>query len=627
MNKYSYISYLFVLLGAATIGLLVYSCANRAYPEGGPKDVVAPKVVAEIPESFSKNFSKKHVNIYFDEYVQLKEINEKFIISPPQKKKPKVNLRAKYVRVSFVDSLKQNTTYSLDFADAIVDNNESNPMGYYRYVFSTGNEIDTLELSGNVVYAETNEPMLNMYVFLYEKNVDSLPLLQIPDYIARTDSSGFFRVTNLKDGEYKIVAVGDNNRDYKFTPEAETVGFMDSLVHPVAMSMVRYDTITRIDKIIGKDTITSDTILTVNYIAYGPNNLYLRLFEEKPTQLYMVDDNRKERERLDFIFSIPAKNGFEIELWDTLATQPFPQDWYIKEHSVGNDTITLWMKDSLVYKKDTLGFIVKYLRTDSTGQYVLAADTNRYTFTEKKKTERKNKKKEEEVKAVAIEFLNINSNVGSEFDLGGRLTLSFDRPILEEGLRSIQLLEKVDTVYQPKKYTLVEDSLKIRQFYLETKLDAEKEYMLKADSATIYDIYGKFNNKFEKTFKMRSPEYYGKLILNVSGVTGNTVLQLYKSENSKSENGKRKFSIVAEHFVDKDGIVTFDLLHEGKYQVRAILDHNGNQKWDTGLYLKRVQPEEIRYLPVEITMKQNFDIEQEFDLQKKGDEGKVKNKK
>lgn len=94
-----------------------------------------------------------------------------------------------------------------------------------------------------------------------------------------------------------------------------------------------------------------DSIVTQEYLGFGPNNLYLRLFQEKLTQLYMTDDDRKERERLDFIFSIPGKNEFKARLFDTLSTEPLPEDWYVLEHSAGNDTLALWIKDSTVYKK------------------------------------------------------------------------------------------------------------------------------------------------------------------------------------------------------------------------------------------------------------------------------------
>ncbi len=608
MNRNSIIFYFFLLLAAITSVPVVHSCANRGYPEGGPKDTISPVVLYERPLSYSKDFSKKRVDIYFDEFIQLKQINEKFIISPPQAKKPKVSGRGKYVRVELLDSLRPNTTYSLDFADAIVDNNEGNPLGFYRYVFSTGKTIDSLELSGNVVDAITNEPVLNAYVFLYKNHADSVPVIQIPDYIARTDSVGFFRVTNLNDTIYKIVAIEDANRDYKFTPEGERVGFLDSLVRPVVVALSHSDTITRIEKIVGKDTIMSDTIIHVDALGYGPNNLYLRLFEEKRTQLYMVDDARKERERLDFIFSIPGENDFKILLRDTTV-----KDWYIMERTANHDTITLWIKDSIVYKKDTLNCILTYLRSDSTGRHVSYSDTNRYTFSDKKPTSDRNRKKED----TSIKFLQVNVNAGTELDMNTRLALSFGKPIDEEGLSHISLSERVDTLLHPVKYTIRRDSLKIRKFYFDANLLPGKEYLLKIDSATIYSIYGEHNNRLEKSFKIKTAESYGKIILTVTGIEqGDVIIQLYKSEGggTKSNKDRKDVTVFQEKILEVDGTVTFEFLNEGKYQIRAIFDTNRNGKWDTGLYLKRVQPEKIKYLQGELNVKQNFDVEQDFDL-------------
>lgn len=600
-------------LGAIMVAVTVYACANRGYPEGGPKDTTPPKVVAEVPVSYTRNFNKKRVDIYFDEFVQLKDINEKFVFSPPLKKNPRVSLKGKYVQVSIPDTLKPNTTYSMDFADAIVDNNEGNPLGFYRYVFSTGDVIDSLEISGNVVNAESYEPMMNVLVALYENHGDSIPLLELPDYIARTDSSGFFRVTNLRDAEYRVAAIDDANKDKKYTPESEMFAFLDSTVRPVVMPMVRTDTFKIIEQIVGRDTITSDSIVTNEYLAYGPANLFLRIFQEKLTQLYLVDDDRKERERLDFIFSIPGANDLKVRLWDTLATEPLPEDWYFMEHNAGNDTISLWIKDSTVYKRDTLNVILTYLRSDSTGQHVSYADTTRYTFKDKTNDASRNKKKEE--KAPPIEFMEIKPSVAGDMDLGTRFYLEFARPIDKSSLQNMRLSEKVDTVYQPVQFEIEEDPLKVRRVYIDAPWKAGSEYQLQLDSATVYDIYGRFNDKLDKKFKVRTEEYYGKIMLNVKGVTGNTIVQLYKSESGKSENGKRTYSVVREKQVGQDGEVVFDLLPEGKYKFRAILDTNGNGVWDTGLYLKNQQPEEIIYMPAEISVKQNFDIEQEFNLQ------------
>lgn len=614
MSRMNQNSFRWDWVGALALALLVYACANRGYPEGGPKDTTPPVVVGEVPVSYTKNFDKKRVDIFFNEFVQLKDVNEKFVFSPPLKKNPKVSLRGKYVQVSIPDTLRPNTTYSMDFADAIVDNNEGNPLGYYRYVFSTGDIIDTLEVSGNVVNAESYEPMVNILVGLYEDQADSVPLLQLPDYIARTDSAGFFRLTNLRQAHYRVMAIEDKNKDKKYAPEAEMFGYLDSTVFPIVMPMVRTDTFRIIEQISGRDTIARDSIVTTEYLGYGPGNLYIRMFQEKLTQLYLVDSDRKDREKLDFIFSIPAENEFQARLWDTLATEPLPEDWYFKEQTIGKDTITLWIKDSTVYKRDTLNVILSYLRSDSTGQHTLYADTVHYSFKEKKNNESRGKKKKEDDNPK-IEFLQIKSNVSGELDLKARLRLEFDRPVDKSGLQHLRLSEKVDTLYQPVDFKVNEDDRKVRAVYVDAPWKAGGEYLLEIDSASVYDIYGHFNDKVSKNFKVRTEEYYGKVILTVKGVTGNTILQLYKSDTGKSENGKRKYSIVREQQIKGDGVVEFELLPEGKYKFRAILDTNGNGVWDTGLYLKHQQPEEIVYLPAEIAVKQNFDIEQEFDLQ------------
>lgn len=598
--------------GIMVVALCIYACANRGYPEGGPKDETPPQVVEEVPLSYTTNFKAKRVNIYFDEFVQLNDINNKFIFSPPVKKDPKVSLKGKYVQVAIPDSLRENTTYSLDFADAIVDNNESNPLGFYRYVFSTGERIDTLELGGTVVNAESYEPVLGVLVALYEKSGDSIPLKELPDYIARTDSSGNFRLTNLREGHYRVMAIEDANRDKMYTPESEMFAWMDTTVFPVVEPATRVDTFHVIEKIVEADTILRDSIVRTDYLAYGPSNLYLRLFLEKLTQLYLVEDDRKEREQLNFIFSIPGENGLEVTLWDTLATEPLPQDWYFKEHSAGNDTLTLWIKDSTVYKKDTLNVILSYMRSDSTGQWERYSDTARYTFRAKEKKEGKSKKKDED--APKVEFLEIKSNISGDLDLGARLYLEFSRPINKSTLDSIRVLEKVDTVYQLIPFQVVEDSLRVRRVFVDAAWKAGGEYQLQVDSATIYDIYGRFNDKLEKKFKVRTEEYYGKIMVNVRGVDCPTIVQLYKAENGKSENGKRTYNIVQSKVVEQDGEVVFPLLPEGKYCVRAILDRNGNGVWDTGLYLKHRQPEEIVYLRGEIAVKQNFDVEQDFDI-------------
>ena len=183
----------------------------------------------------------------------------------------------------------------------------------------------------------------------------------------------------------------------------------------------------------------------------------------------------------------------------------------------------------------------------------------------------------------------------------------FAQPVIPEGLKSIQLFEKVDTNWVEVTHRIIPDSLNIRRFYLNHPWKPETDYHLLMDSATVYSIYGRFNDRLEKKFTTKALSSYGTIMINVTGVDVPVIIQLYQGDNVK---------VVREKWIDQGGTVTFDYLHEGKYMLRAIIDRNGNKKWDTGNFLKSLQPEEIKYLDVELELKQNFDIQQSFDVSK-----------
>ena len=613
MNRFYWNGFCFV---AIIVALIIYACANRGYPQGGLKDETPPKVVKEVPESYSTNFKGKQIDIYFDEYIQLKEIANKFVMSPPAKKKAKVSLRGKYVRVTFQDTLKPNTTYTLDFADAIVDNNEGNPLGFYRYVFSTGPQLDSMELGGQVIDMETQLPVLGATVMFYENHADSAAILDLPSYVARTDSAGMFRVTNIKNADYRVLAIDDANRDNKFLPTEEKVGFIDSLIRTISFPKTIYDTIHPDTTVVeGRRTkkgmefrvLSRDTIIRRDFTAFGPTNLFIPMFNEEKVQLYMVDELRKERERLDFIFSLPAENQLSVRLLGVhLLDKANQDDWYIEERSAGRDTIQMWIKDSLVYKIDSLVAEVSYLRTDSLGKRTMFTDTTKFFYKDKPLPRGKRNKEKDSI--PEIKFMEIKAGLGATVDLNRSITLEFDRPIFEEGLKSIKLLEKVDSVWVPTDFNVKHDSLKIRRYYVEKQWKPETEYQLSIDSMGIYSIYGLYNNKLEKSFKTKAIEDYGNIIVNVQEATTPIILQLYQ--------GDKEIKILEERTIKGNGKVVFDYLNEGTYMIRAILDRNGNGKWDTGNYLKHLQPEEVKYLPVEIKLKKNFDVEQDFDMSK-----------
>lgn len=589
MNRLNnYLKYISIV----AFGLVVYSCANRGYPEGGPKDETAPVIIHSDPSNGTLNFDKKKANIYFDEFVQLKEITEKFIISPPQKKKPLIKLRGKRVLVDFQDTLKENTTYSLDFGDAIVDNNEGNPMGDYRYYFSTGETIDTMRVGGFVYDAFTRKPLENMYVMLYENHADSIPLKEVASYVARTDTAGYFSVTNIKQANYRILAIEDANRNYIFESPAEKVGFIDTLIYPVCFPLTR------------RDTASDDTTAVISYSAFGPDNLVLYAFDEQKNQQYLIDGKRTQRNKLNFIFSLPRKDELQIDLLGIDEGK----DWYITEHSINNDTVDIWIQDSTIFKRDSLDAQIKYLMTDTLGVLIPKVDTLNLNFITKKKVEKKKKRKkkdEEEAKKKTV-FLKTDVNLGATVEINSVVKFAFGEPIVGNLDDKVTLYMMEDTLKVKQDIKITQDSLKIREFTLDYKWIPEGKYSLEVDSAVIYSVYGLHNDKVKKDFSVRPEDFYGKILLSLKNVTTPVVIQLIQ--------GKKEEKVIRSQLGNKDGVYTFKYLKAGEYSFKIIKDINGNGKWDTGNYLKKRQAEEIIYLDKIIKVRQNWDFEQSWEM-------------
>jgi len=572
------------------ICVLIYSCANRGYPKGGPKDVTKPVIVKESPENGGTGFDKKKLNIYFDEYVQLKDVASKFMISPPQKKKPKVKLRGKRVLVEFQDSLRDSTTYSLDFGTSIVDNNEGNPMGRYRYFFSTGNHIDTMQIGGNVYDAYTHKPVENAYVMLYdEKITDSIPLKEVPLYVARTDTAGYFSLTNIKQQRYRIMAIEDGDRNYIFTSPTERVAFTDSIIYPVSFSMEK------------RDTSSQDTTAMISYIAYGPENIRLDMFQEKPNQQYLLNADRKERACIDFNFAIPRKDSLRVDLLGI----DNEEEVFLKELNPTMDTLKYWIVDTAVLNLDTLRAELIYLKTDTLGQLVEYRDTTDFDFEDEEVYVEKKKKKDKKKK---VDFLKMKFNLSGSVDIDSRLTLDMGQPVLGslDSLISLYKFEN-DTVKVKQNIKIRRDSLKIRRYSIDYKWIPESKYSLEVDSASIYSVFGKFNDKIESRFSVLGEDKYGTIRLNVKNGEYPMILSLAKKSGED-------YKSVRSVYPDKDGVYTFKHVKPGKYFFMSIHDTNGNRVWDTGSYLKHIFPEQVKYQDKEMEIRENWDFDEEWDF-------------
>ena len=588
--------------------IIGYSCASMGTPDGGPYDEMPPKFVGSSPRLHAVNVKEKKIELEFDEFIKLEKPSEKVVVSPPQLEQPEIKVVGKKVVAQLFDTLKHATTYTIDFSDAIVDNNEGNPMGNFTYSFSTGATIDTMEVSGAVLNAEDLEPIKGIQVGLH-MNLNDSALNTLPfDRVSRTDSRGRFSIRGVAPGKYRIYALMDGNQNYLYDSKTETVAFSDSIIIPSMMPATRQDTL-------WKDTLTIDTIKTVGYTRFMPDDIILRAFKEENTRQYL---SRKERDKENhFILTFSAK----ADTLPMLKGLNFDEkDAFVIEANEGNDSICYWVKDSLVYQMDTLAIQVDYLYTDTLDQLVPKTDTlylaNKLTREqrdklkkqEEEKKEKERKKREKKGEAPKPEptlFLKMNVDAPSAFDINRNVVLSFDEPLARIDTSSIHVSVKEDTLWVEKPFILVADSVIPRRYEILADWQPDREYQLKIDSTAITGLYGLHTDKVDQSFKVKKLDEYGTLFFNIRGVNQPAIVELLDAA------GK----VIRQQRVTPEGTADFYYLAPNtKYYVRMFMDRNGNGKWDTGNVEKRMQPEEVYYLPKSWEMKANFDFEETWDI-------------
>ena len=279
--------------------LVPIACASIGSPEGGPKDTTPPKVIKCLPENQSAHNSRKKVSIYFDEYIKLENANEKVVISPPQMEMPEIKASGKKISVELLDSLKQNTTYTIDFSDAIVDNNEGNPLGLFTYSFSTGETIDTMEVSGTLLEAENLEPIKGLLIGLHRNIADSA-FTRLPfDRVSRTDSRGRFTIKGVAPGTYRIYALEEADGNFMFNQKSEKIAFDTTCIIPSCAPATRPDTIWR-------DSTHIDSIRTVSYTRFYPDNIVLKAFKEEFYSLHLLKTERATPFSFSIYFTGPC---------------------------------------------------------------------------------------------------------------------------------------------------------------------------------------------------------------------------------------------------------------------------------------------------------------------------------
>lgn len=567
----------------------MYSCANMASPNGGPYDEKPPKFIRSTPAPNETNFKGKKIEIEFDELVQLEKPMENVIVTPPQQQLPVIRSAGKKVIVQLKDTLKENTTYTIDFTNSIADNNEKNVFENFSFAFSTGNEIDSLEISGVLLNAQNLEPMPGITIGLHADLNDSA-FVKLPfNRTSRTNDKGQFTIRNIATGTYRMFALNDLNRDYKFDQAGEDIAFMDSVVIPSFEFSTRQDTI-------WKDSLTVDTIKTVNYTRFIPDDIQLRLFKEDFVRQYILKPERVQENRFTLKFNAP------------LDTIPFPKplnfdvkddNWFFVQEADANKTVHYWLTDSTIWQQDTLMVAVTYPKSDSLN--ILRPQVDTLQLTMRRRPEPKKKRKKDEPEPIV--FLGMSVDAPGKMEIYDTVSVTFDEPLLDIKKEMFNLEIKVDTLWEKTDFDFFRDSLNTLSYNIERKWNYGETFRLTVDSAAIQSLYGKWNNKYSGEFSIKRQDEYGNLFLEISGIDTPAFVDLL----DRSDNVIRRAPVT-------DGGALFMDLKPDKYYARIVQDTNNNNKWDTGNYAKKLQPEEVFYYPNVIEILVNFDITQNWDV-------------
>ena len=615
------------------VALLLAACASIGSPEGGPRDYTPPQVMKSSPEPGTVNFKGNKVEITFDEIVNLKDQQKKVVISPAPKTQPLIRATGKKLTIEFRDELLENTTYVIDFSNAIEDNNEGNQLDGYSFAFSTGDEIDTLAVSGIVLRAKDLEPMQHIIVGLHS-NLDDTAFTCVPlERVSRTNDKGMFTIRNLKPGSYHVFALNDVDGDYRMA-RTEDIAFLDEIIVPTTDEYTSQDTVFTFDHRV-------DTVVNATHTLFLPNDLLLCIFNEGYRSHYVRQTSRPADNKLHVLFGAPNDSlpGMEV-----IRPAEHQRDWFRVERTMANDSLFYWITDSAMIKTDTIIVAMTYLRSDSVDQLVQVTDTVRFGYRkpnaqvkeeEKKAKEREDRAKrlaqllEKQEKAIAegkelsegereeikelqrvdpneIPKLKMELLKSGTIDVGDSIIFNFDTPIADIDPSGVHLEVKRDTLWVPYSGKMpamrpVDDCNPMR-YWLPLAMLPDSTYRLTIDSAAVTSVYGLANGKLVKELKVRGLEEYANVYFRVNAKDGAFVELLGSGEK------------VLRTVPVRNG--AFELLNvtPGTYYLRLTLDANGNGKWDTGNYKSHQQPEEVYYYPKKLRLRRNWDLDENWNI-------------
>lgn len=579
-------------------------------PDGGWYDDNPPVVIGSNPADQSTNVKAKKITIYFNEYIKLEDATNKVVVSPPQLEVPEIQAAGKKIIVELQDTLKENTTYTIDFSDAISDNNEGNPMESFTYSFSTGNQIDTMEVSGYVLDASNLEPIKGISVGLYDDLADSAFKTKPMMRISRTDSRGHFVIKGIAPGTYRAFALQEMDGNYYFSQKSEMIAYNHDTFVTSSKPDVRTDTIWR-------DSLHIDAFRQTPYTHFLPDDITLLAFTHTATDRYLLKTERKDAEKISMYFScgdslLPVIKGLNFDA----------DNAFIIETNEKQDSIHYWLRDTTLVNQDTLRMDLSYRMTDSLGNLVIQTDSAveilakvSYEKRQKdlakeiekwQKEQEKKKKRDEKYDSIyPATPLKPNFTVPSSMDPDKIISIEMPTPLVRCDTAAIHLYSMIDSVWYEAPFTFRSQEHKLRQYEILAEWKPETEYSLEIDSAAFEDIYGLVSDAYKQGIKVKSLDDYCTLTLKLSGIPDSLPLRV-QLLNSSGAMVKDVLAI--------KGSAHFDYISPAKYYASAFVDVNNNGIWDTGDYDADLQPEDVYYYTREIECKEKWDITLDWNL-------------
>ena len=522
--------------------IILFGCAKRGTPSGGPKDSIPPVLVNASPKLNSTNFDSEEVRLTFDEWIKLDKVQDQLIISPPLEKslyeiKPLSGVTKK-VFLKFLDSLAPETTYTINFGNSIQDNNENNTLTFFSYTFSTGETIDSLYVRGNTkdAFSQESDEFISLQLYRVDSLFkDSIIFQDKPTYISNTLDSTNYKFQNLKEGKYLLIALKDVDNNYFFDPFFDKIGFIDSLI-----------------------TLPRDSVID------------LKLFKEETEIIW---------DKPHFINSEKIGFGYygKLDLDKIKIESNIPDSVnYVFIEEKETDTLNLWLSRNSF---DSLNFSL--IETDTIKLTTVKFDRKRDSL---------------------IDSLNISSKTVNVIHLKESFKISSNIPLnkIEDSLITIR---DIDSLIIPFT-TSINDRLD--EINIDFEVSPSDDYSIFIKPRAIKDIRGTENDTLQFNVVSQTLEDYGNVFLDV--ITNNESKFILHLLDSNS-NIIREFNNV-----NSNSTYTFDYIRPGKYTFRLIEDLNSNDIWDTGNYLKQVQPEPVYYFPSELDVRANWDLNETFNL-------------